>query len=267
MSADPFEDRVLRPTPADAGASRDDSGEAESREPVRSISRREALKTVGAAGAAAMVPASLAPGRAEPPTPSGMGTEVASAPPGSAAAAPAPLVNLTAAETEILAAMVDRLIPTDELGPGALDAGVLTYIDRALGESDPEAVDAYRAGLAALDRYSRYSRDGAFVDLEGRDQDSVLIDVQTGAATGAGVGFQGSSAAFFNLVKGHVWQGMFGDPRYGANLGFAGWDLIRYPGARLRVTDDEQRELERGALPPVRRSAYEFGLFRSGRGG
>ncbi|SVC58250.1 uncharacterized protein METZ01_LOCUS311104, partial [marine metagenome] len=38
---------------------------------------------------------------------------------GSAAVPPgAPLINLTARETEILAAMVDRLIPSDELGIG-----------------------------------------------------------------------------------------------------------------------------------------------------
>ena len=94
----------------------------------------------------------------------------------------------------------------------------------------------------------------------------MLIDVQTGAATGAGVGFQGSSGGFFNLVKSHTWQGMFGDPRYGGNRDYAGWDLIRYPGVRMRVTDEEQAALEADELPAARRSAYEIGLFRPGRG-
>jgi gluconate 2-dehydrogenase gamma chain len=175
-----------------------------------------------------------------------------------------PLMNLTAQETEILSAMVDRLIPSDELGPGALEAGALRFIDRALSEAESSAAAAYRAGLAALDRYSRYSRGAAFIELSPRDQDSVLIDVQTGGATGAGVGFEGSSAGFFNLVRSHTWQGTFGDPQYGGNVDFVGWDLIRYPGLRMRVTDEDQRRLEADELESVRRSAYDFGQFQAG---
>jgi hypothetical protein len=36
-------------------------------------------------------------------------------------------------------------------------------------------------------------------------------------------------------------EGTFGDPYYGGNKGFAGWDLIRYPGARLVVSLEEQK--------------------------
>jgi gluconate 2-dehydrogenase gamma chain len=176
-------------------------------------------------------------------------------------------MNLTAHETEILSAIVERLIPSDDMGPGALEAGALRFIDRALSEAESGQAEAYRAGLAALDRYARYSRGGAFVELSPRDQDSVLIDCQIGAATGAGVGFEGSSAGFFNMVKSHTWQGTFGDPQYGGNIDFIGWDLIRYPGLRMRVTDDEQRRLEANELEPVRRSAYEFGQFQPGAGG
>jgi gluconate 2-dehydrogenase gamma chain len=223
------------------------------------ISRRDLLKVAGAAGAAALTPSALTAATAAPTS--------AAATPAAAVALPvvttAPLLNLTAAETEILAAIVDRLIPSDELGPGALEAGALRFIDRALSEAESSSAEAYRAGIAALDRYSRYSRGAAFIDLPARDQDSVLIDVQSGAATGAGTGFDGSSAAFFNLVKDHTWQGTFGDPQYGGNAGFVGWDLIRYPGVRLRVTDEEQRMLEAEALEPARRSAYDFGQFQS----
>jgi gluconate 2-dehydrogenase gamma chain len=221
------------------------------------ISRRDLLKVAGAAGAAALTPPALSAATSAAATP------ISVAPVALPVVTSAPLLNLTAAETEILAAIVDRLIPSDELGPGALEAGALRFIDRALSEAESSSADAYRAGIAALDRYSRYSRGAAFVDLSPRDQDSVLIDVQTGAATGAGTGFEGSSAAFFNLVKDHTWQGTFGDPQYGGNAGFVGWDLIRYPGVRLRVTDEEQRMLEADALEPARRSAYDFGQFQA----
>ena len=224
--------------------------------PDRRISRRDLLKTAGAAGAAALVPAGATAAPSSSPTPS----PVPTAPPAG------PMMNLTAQETEILSAMVDRLIPSDELGPGALEAGALHFIDRALSEAESESVDEYRSGIAALDRYSRYSRGAPFLELSDRDKDSVLLDVQLGGATGAGVGFVGSSAAFFNMVKSHTWQGVFGDPIYGGNVNFVGWDLIRYPGARMRVSAEDQALLEEGELPPARRSAYDYGQFQVGGG-
>ena len=230
------------------------------------ISRRDLLRTAGAAGAAALVPHAVSAATEEtPPTPTPAavsGVEVGSALPSETMPFVArALTNLTARETEILSAMVDRLIPSDEMGPGALDAGVLRYIDRAFSEAESDAADAYRAGLAALDTYSRYTRGGPFIDLSTVDQDSVLIDVQIGAATGAGVGFVGGSGSFFNMVKSHTWQGMFGDPEYGGNVNFAGWDLLDYPGVRLGVSRQDQRDLEAGQLEPVRRSAYDYGMF------
>ena len=220
------------------------------------ITRRDLLKAAGAAGAAAMIPASLdgAPVEAIRPVASAV-----------TAMSNAPLMNLTARETEILAAMIDRLIPSDELGPGALDAGALGFIDRLLSEAGSTSVDAYRSGLAALDRYSEYTRGGRFVELSERDQDSALIDRQTGGAGGAGADFVGSSGGFFNMVKSHTWQATFGDPHYGGNVDFIGWDLIDYPGVRMRVSDEDQRLLDAEQLEPVRRSAYDYAMFGTGR--
>jgi gluconate 2-dehydrogenase gamma chain len=218
------------------------------------ISRRDLLKTAGAAGAAALIPAGAT---AQP-------AAVPAAPP--ATAPVGPLMNLTAQETEILSAFVDRLIPSDDMGPGAIEAGALRFIDRILSETEADSVEAYRTGLAALDRYSRYSRGAPFVELSDRDKDSVLIDVQLGGATGAGVGFAGSSGAFFNMVKGHTWQGTFGDPMYGGNVNFIGWDILGYPGVRMRISDEDQKLMEEGKLPPARRSAYEYGQFQMNGG-
>lgn len=223
------------------------------------ITRRDLLKTAGAAGAAALIPGSVKADAAP----------VAAAP--AAARAPAgPLMNLTARETEILGAMVDRLIPSDEMGPGAIDAGALRFIDRALSEAESDSVEAYRSGLAALDRYARSSRGAPFVELSDADKDAVLVDVQLGNANGADIGFEDGSGSFFNMVKSHTWQGTFGDPAYGGNVDFIGWDLLGYPGARMRVRPEDQRLLEDGELPPARRSAYDYGQFqlqtRSGGG-
>ena len=224
------------------------------------ITRRDLLKAAGAAGAAALIPTSLkGTSSATSPILGGAMRGSAAMPPG------APLMNLTARETEILAAMVDRLIPSDKLGIGALEADALGYIDRTLSELGPDSVESYRTGLAALDRYSEYTRGARFIELSERDQDSALIDVQTGGASGAGVGFVGSSGSVFNMVKSHTWQGTFGDPHYGGNREVVGWDLIDYPGVSMRVTEEDQEQLEAEELEPERRSAYELSMFRTGR--
>jgi gluconate 2-dehydrogenase gamma chain len=153
------------------------------------------------------------------------------------------------------------LIPSDEHGPGAVECGALIYLDGALAGGASHQREAYRIGLGAMDRYCRYSRGAPFLELSRTDQESVLLDLELGSATGSGAGFDGSSAAFFGMVKGHIWQAMFGDPYYGGNIGFAGWDLINYPGVRTMVTAEDQRRLEAGQLPPARRSAYESPMF------
>ena len=172
-------------------------------------------------------------------------------------AAREPLENLTATEADLLEAIVARLIPSDANGPGATEARAAHYIDRALGGALAGSKAAYTAGLAALDRYSRSSRGKAFTELSATDQDSVLIDVETGAATG----FTGSSAQFFALVLNHTHQGTFGDPYYGGNANFVGWDLIGHPGIRTMVTAADQKSLEGHALKPNHKSAYDYQNF------
>jgi gluconate 2-dehydrogenase gamma chain len=234
------------------------------------ISRRDLLKGLGMAGAAAILPTAIAP------APGVAQVSPAAAPAGSPYATiprSRQLENLTAEEADILEAIMARLIPNDELGPGAVEAGALNYIDRALGGFLSGQREAYRNGIAAFDRYATMTRGAPFVQLSTTDQDSVLIDTESGAATGSGAGFQGSSGSFFSMVKGHVWQGTFGDPYYGGNAEFIGWSLIRYPGVRLGVSAADQERLEAGDLPLSRRSAYDTEMFekaivmRTPRGG
>jgi gluconate 2-dehydrogenase gamma chain len=170
-----------------------------------------------------------------------------------------PLEALTADEAALLTAIAARLIPSDADGPGAVEAGAIAYIDRALAGFLAPFRELYRRGLAALERYARSSRGKPFRELSTIDQDSLLIDVETGAATGSGAGFDGSSAAFFAMLRAHIWQGTFGDPYYGGNRDYIGWNLIGYPGVRTAVTPDQQRLGT--APPPLRRSAYDSDMF------
>ncbi len=212
------------------------------------LTRRDLLKLAGAAGAAAAAGA-----------PEALASPMAEAQAPRAKPAREPLRALTAAEADLLDRIAELLIPSDANGPGATEAMAVRYIDRALAGALQDQRQAYTVGLAALDRYARQTRGAPFLQLSETRQISLLIDVETGTATGANVGFQGSSAQFFALVRGHVMQGTFGDPYYGGNAGYVGWDLLGYPGVRTYVGPGEQRLTS----PPtrVRTSAYDSPMF------
>jgi gluconate 2-dehydrogenase gamma chain len=222
-------------------------------EKLKIISRRDLLRGVGIAGAAAAAgPVSLL-STPEPAVAAEPAQGVA------AGARREAFENLTATEADLLEAIVDRLIPSDALGPGAREARAAHYIDRALGGALASSRQAYASGLAALDRYAHASRGKGFLELSASDKDSVLMDVESGAVT-PGI-FASSSAQFFTLVLNHTRQGTFGDPYYGGNANFVGWDLIGYPGVRTMVTPADQKALEAGQLKANHKSAYDFEGF------
>lgn len=204
------------------------------------LSRREMLKRVVVAGAAASLPGpATAVAAVQPPVES--------------------FETLAAGEGVTLRAVVARLIPSDERGPGALEAGAATYIDRALAGPLAGSREAYRDGLAALDRYARSAKGERFATLAAADQDALLRNVEANAAPEFGPG----AAGFFNLLLTHTIQGTFSDPAHGGNVDFIGWRMIGYPGVRTLVTPDLQR-IDRA--PPARQvSAYDYPAFSAAR--
>jgi gluconate 2-dehydrogenase gamma chain len=218
----------------------------------RDVSRRSLFKQVGAAGAAAMAGTPLAPGAAVAQE---HAAQMRTAPASPAATAQLEaLETLTATEADTLEAIVARLIPSDENGPGATEARAAHYIDRALTGPLRSSRAAYADGLAAIDAYAQSRKGAAFARLSAPDQDAILTDMEKNVATG----FVPNAAAFFNLVRAHTIQGTFCDPYYGGNANFVGWDLIGFPGLRMAVGEDEQRMQ---APKPVRASAYEDAMF------
>jgi hypothetical protein len=165
------------------------------------------------------------------------------------ATAQTPPAALAASEKRILEAFLDRLCPKDDLGPGAVECGAANYIDRQLAGYLAAEKDTLIAGLNAVDAFARSSQGSPFIDLAPEKRDAVLTAVEDGSAVGVP-----NARAFFNRVRRLMLEGMFGDPYYGGNTNFAGWDLIQYPGPRLAVSADEQKM---GTPPkPYRRSAW-----------
>jgi gluconate 2-dehydrogenase gamma chain len=156
---------------------------------------------------------------------------------------------LTPAQLRTLEAFIDPLIPRDENGPGAVDAGAQNYIERQLAGYLSAEKDTFIAGLEAVDAYARRTHGSPLADLSVEQRDEVLTAIDTNRAEGLPTG-----RAFFNRARRLTLEGMFGDPYYGGNKNFAGWDLIKYPGPRPATSPEDQKMS--ASATPYRRSAF-----------
>jgi gluconate 2-dehydrogenase gamma chain len=146
-------------------------------------------------------------------------------------AAQTPSTALTPDQLKLLDAITDRLIPKDENGPGASECGAVNYIDRALADTLAAEKASIVQGLTALDALAQQSQGKPFLELSPDAKDAVLTATESGATT----------RPFFNRIRRLTLEGTFSDPYYGGNRGFAGWDLIGYPGPRLAVAAADQK--------------------------
>ena len=186
-------------------------------------------------------------------------TLAAGAPPllarAAAAATPAttatPYVFFNATEASFIEAAVARLIPNDDLGPGAIEAGVPSYIDKQLaaawgaGErlyrSGPwqegsasqgyqlpyTPADLFRTALRGIDADARNSAGKTFAQMSAAEQDQYLTSLQKGERDLNGV----PSKVFFESLLTATIEGYFSDPVYGGNKDMAAWKMIGFPGA------------------------------------
>lgn len=123
---------------------------------------------------------------------------------------------LTPEEAVELEAIAARIIPGDASDPGAREAGVVHFIDRAFetfmagGEADA------REGLAALERRAReaYPEAERFSELTPDRQDELLREIE--------------SEPFFARMRFLTVVGMFAMPSYGGNRDESGWRLLGF---------------------------------------
>ncbi len=141
-------------------------------------------------------------------------------------------------EGKTLDALVARIVPGDASDPGAREAGVVTYIDRALaGPYAPWGL-AYREGLRLVDAHAREKHGQPFASLSEEDQDSILGALESNSVSG----FAGDDAAgFFAMVWAHTVEGLLCDPAYGGNRRGVGWKLIGFPGAQYGYSAEEMQ--------------------------
>ncbi|HEY4254036.1 MAG TPA: gluconate 2-dehydrogenase subunit 3 family protein [Roseomonas sp.] len=186
---------------------------------------------------------------------------------------PGPWLFFNADEAQAVEAIVDRLIPADELGPGGRAAGCAVFIDRQLTgpygthewlymqgpfPSDPLPSQGmqspltprqqYRQGLAALAEYCRTTFAGkTFHQLAPVDQDRVLTGLEKGDIHLNGF----SGTMLFNALLANTMEGFFADPIYGGNKDMCGWKLVGFPGTRYDYRDVIANPNKPYTLPPV----------------
>jgi hypothetical protein len=124
-------------------------------------------------------------------------------------------VTLTDAEWAALAAAQERLLPSDDDGPGAREVNAIGYLDAAL--DDPSTYDetrtSIREGAKRLDEGARGQGAASFAVLPGEGQDRVLHGFET---SDDGLRFLRDLLAF-------TFEAFLGDPIYGGNPGEIGW--------------------------------------------
>ncbi len=178
----------------------------------------------------------------------------------------------TAPERRCIDAITARLIPSDDTGPGAREAGVVDFIDNQLAgffgrgdrwymkgpfregtkeqgyQSEHAPAALYRAAIRALDTHCAKQFGGrAFADLSPDEQDKTLTGLEKGEVKLDGV----SAQTFFKLVRENTIEGFFCDPVYGGNRDMVGWRAVGFPGVRYDYRDFLDHNGAAIALEPV----------------
>jgi gluconate 2-dehydrogenase gamma chain len=139
---------------------------------------------------------------------------------------------LTLEEAKTLEALCGQIVPADQ-DPGAVQAGVVNFIDRQLVGHLKRHQKAYREGLVGVDQTSQALHGRKFADLPSEKQLAVLTALEKGQAPGE-IWKQRSANAFFDLLVNHTMQGFYGDPRHGGNRDGVSWKMLDLPYPPIR---------------------------------
>jgi gluconate 2-dehydrogenase gamma chain len=136
---------------------------------------------------------------------------------------------LTLEQARQVEAITAQIIPTDDQ-PGAREAGVVYFIDRALKTFDSNSLPIYEKGLANLDQLTRskFSTAKTFADASNEQQQALLIELESQGARSEGERRLGpeESTDFFQTLRMHTVLGFLVDPSAGGNHDYLGWKAV-----------------------------------------
>ena len=191
---------------------------------------------------------------------------------------------LTPAEVAFLDAAVSRLIPADDLGPGAKEAGVTFFIDQQMAGPYGHGVSwymqgpwkkgteqqgyqlkltpgqLYRAAIKDTNEYCQRTFKKNFADLGSADQDKVLHGLEKGDIDLA----DAPAKEFFKMLLQNTNEGFFADPIYGGNREFAGWKLVGFPGPRYNYVNEIEQYGKPYTMPIVGLAGRSGSLSKKG---
>ena len=163
---------------------------------------------------------------------------------------------LNANESATLEKVVDILFPSEPDGVGAVNAGVMRYIDGLLAGRGAYLLDTYKSGLRWL--HEEAGREGVtyFNDLD-RSRQAEIVDAAMTRAVAASLpldppadGMKDIDALFMAAVWQHTREGLFGDPRHGGNREGMIWTWLGYSGPQLNgYTESEILENQTPSRP------------------
>ncbi len=133
-----------------------------------------------------------------------------------AAGSPAPqFETLEAGAAREIEALAAQIIPSTG-GPGALEAGVIYFIDRALSTFASDERETYRTGMAEFQqkRQELFPDSTSIASLAGEQQMTLIRALE--------------ASNFFDLLRTHTVLGFLGNPSYGGNRGETGWRQIGF---------------------------------------
>jgi gluconate 2-dehydrogenase gamma chain len=138
--------------------------------------------------------------------------------------------ELSAEQAREIEAITSRIIPTDDV-PGAKEAGVVYFIDRALATFASESVPVYKAGIVEMNRAmaQMFSGVARFSAGSVEQQDKLLDEMgkqllpteRRPRRVAPGV-----SPDFMQTLWTHTIFGFLVDPEGGGNRDFVGWKVI-----------------------------------------
>ena len=135
---------------------------------------------------------------------------------------------LTPEQAAEIDAITSRIIPTDET-PGAHEAGVVFFIDRALSTFAKDTQKTYQEGLPELQARVTEMFQGVakFSAATPEQQDEILHSFDEGGPTSRRP-FRARPGAqnFFETLRQHTIMGFLIDPDYGGNHDGVGWKVI-----------------------------------------
>jgi gluconate 2-dehydrogenase gamma chain len=137
---------------------------------------------------------------------------------------------LTVEQARELDALTSCIIPTTDT-PGAREAGVVYFIDRALKTFASESVPQYNQGLAGIQQFTLGSFPGVlrFSAANAEQQKRILTELYAEIDLKKDMprrGLPPTTTEFLQTLHVHTIFGFLVDPEGGGNRDFAGWKVV-----------------------------------------